>query len=161
MNYRLYHPDDFPQLYAIEEICFQPPIRFPRRYMRRLVDSPDAFTWIAEEDGRIAGFSIADMGWDPAGPFAYIQTIEVLPDNRGGGVGNELLRRIEGSARSKNAVAIWLHVESVNHGAIRLYESHGYKCMGREENFYARGRAGFIYCKALEQKAGDRVRKSE
>jgi ribosomal-protein-alanine N-acetyltransferase len=161
VNYRLYHPDDFPQLYAIEEICFQPPIRFPRRYMRRLVESPDAFTWVAEDEGRIAGFSVADLGWDPDGPFAYIQTIEVLPDARGRGIGNELLRRVEGSARDKQAVAIWLHVESVNAGAIRLYEAHGYRCMGREENFYARGRAGFIYRKALEQRSENSDQRSD
>lgn len=136
-------------MYTIEEICFQPPIRFPRRYMRRLIDSVDAFTWIAEEGGRIAGFSIADIRGDPGGLFAYIETIEVLPDDRGRGIGNELLRRIEGSARDRHAAAIWLHVESVNGGAIRLYEAHGYRCMGREENFYARSRAGFIYRKAL------------
>ena len=149
VNYRPYHPDDFPQLYAIEEICFQPPIRFSRRYMRGLIGSPHAFTWVAEEEGRIAGFSIAGLEWDPDGPFAYIQTIEVLPDNRERGTGNELLRRIEESARDKRALAIGLHVESVNAGAIRLYESHGYRCLGREENFYARGRAGFIYRKTL------------
>jgi ribosomal-protein-alanine N-acetyltransferase len=149
LNYRPYHPDDFAQMYAIEEICFQPPLRFPRRYIRRLVESPDAITWIAEHDNRIAGFTIADFVLDPDGLYAYIQTIEVLPEDRGCGIGNELLRRIEESARDKHASAIWLHVESVNAGAVRLYESHGYKCMGREENFYARGRAGLIYRKPL------------
>jgi ribosomal protein S18 acetylase RimI-like enzyme len=150
MNYRLFHPDDFPQLYAIEEICFQPPIRFSRRYMRRLIDSADAFTWIAEEDGRIAGFSIADISGNLDGLFAYIETIEVLPEDRGRGIGNELLRRVEESAHERQASAIWLHVESTNAGAIRLYEAHGYRSMGREENFYARGRAGLVYCKELE-----------
>jgi ribosomal protein S18 acetylase RimI-like enzyme len=113
------------------------------------VGSPDAVTWIAEQDGRMAGFTIADFARDPDGLYAYIQTIEVLPEERGRGIGNELLRRIEESARDKHAVAIWLHVESVNAGAIRLYESHGYKCMGRVENFYARSRAGLIYRKPL------------
>jgi ribosomal protein S18 acetylase RimI-like enzyme len=149
VNYRLFQPGDFPQLYAIEEICFQPPIRFSRRYLRILIDSPDSITWVAEGDGRIMGFSIADFGSDPDGPFAYIETLEVLPDDRGRGIGDQLLRCIEASARDRQAVAIWLHVESTNAGAIRLYESHGYKCLGREENFYARGRAGFIYRKAL------------
>ena len=30
MNYRLFEPDDFDELYAIEEMCFQPPLRFSR-----------------------------------------------------------------------------------------------------------------------------------
>jgi ribosomal protein S18 acetylase RimI-like enzyme len=148
--YRSYAPADFHELYAIEEVCFQPPLRFPRRYIRRLVDSvDDVVTWVAEEDGKIAGFAIADFGSDNDGLFAYIQTIEVLPERRGRGVGNELLRRIEESARGRGAGAIWLHVESQNAGAIRLYEAHGYVCEGRRENYYARGLAGLVYRKIL------------
>ena len=151
VNYRLYQPDDFPQLYAIEEICFQPPLRFPRRYIRRLVDSGGTITWIAEDEGSIAGFVIADFGQDTDGLFAYIQTIEVLPEMRGRGVGNQLLRLIDVSARERGARAIWLHVEAQNAGAIRLYEAHGYKCEARQDHYYAHGRAGLVYRKLLEQ----------
>lgn len=153
MIYRPYKHGDFDELYAIEEICFQPPLRFPRRYIRRLVESADAVTWIAENDARIAGFSIADFGQEQDGVFAYIQTIEVSPGMRGRGIGNELLRRIENSAVQRGAHAIWLHVESQNAGAIRLYESHGYKCEGRHDNYYAHGRAGLVYCKLLETRS--------
>ena len=149
MNYRPYTSADFNQIYAIEEICFGPPLRFSRRYVRRLVEDAETITWIAEEEGKIAGFSIADFERDEDGMFAYIQTLEVLPEMRGRGAGNELLLRIERSAREKAASAVWLHVESQNAGAIRLYEAHGYKCEGRQENYYARGRAGLIYRKVL------------
>jgi ribosomal-protein-alanine N-acetyltransferase len=149
VNYRRYQTEDFNQIYAIEEICFQPPLRFPRRYVRRLVESADCVTWIAEEDGKIAGFTIADFGYEAGERFAYIQTIEVLPEMRGRGAGSELLRRMEESTREKGAHWVWLHVESVNGGAIRLYESHGYVCVGRQDNYYARGRAGLVYRKRL------------
>ena len=149
VNYRSYHPDDFSALYAIEEVCFHPPFRFPSRYMRRLLERPATITWIAEDDAQMAGFAIADCEWEIGGIVAYIQTIEVLPERRGRGIGNELLRRIEDSARERQAKSIWLHVESRNTGAIRLYESHGFVCEGRKENYYARGRAGLIYRKAL------------
>jgi ribosomal-protein-alanine N-acetyltransferase len=148
--YRSYVPADFDEIYAIEEICFQAPLRFPRRYIRRLVESADTVTWIAEQDGKIAGFLIAEFGQQRDGLFAYIQTIEVLPEMRGRGVGNELLRRVENSARERNAGAIWLHVESQNAGAIHMYEKHGYKCEGRHDNYYANGRAGLVYRKLLE-----------
>jgi ribosomal protein S18 acetylase RimI-like enzyme len=151
--YRLYTPADFPALFAIEDICFQPPFRFPRRYMRRLADSPSTITWIAEDDGQMAGFAIADCGRETEGVIAYIQTIEVLPAMRGRGIGNELLRRIEDSVRDRDARVIWLHVDSQNAGAIRLYESHGYTCEGRKENYYAHGRAALIYIKPLDLRA--------
>ncbi len=150
MHYRVYHPDDFASLYAIEEICFQPPFRFPRSYLRRLLESPGTTTWIAEEDGQIAAFAIADCEWEPTGLLAYIQTIEVLPAVRGRGIGSEMLLRIEDSVRHLGARAIWLHVESQNAAAIRLYESHGYTCKGRNDRYYPQGRAALIYRKPLE-----------
>jgi len=150
MIYRPYISADFPALYAIEEICFQPPFRFPRRYLRRLLESPGTTSWIAEEDGQIAAFAVADCEWEPTGLRAYIQTIEVLPGMRGRGIGNELLRRIEDSVRHLGAQAIWLHVDSQNAAAIRLYESHGYTCEGRNDRYYPQGRAALVYRKPLE-----------
>jgi ribosomal-protein-alanine N-acetyltransferase len=97
----------------------------------------------------MAGFSIADYGRGSEGITAYIQTIEVLPEMRGRGIGGELLRRIDDSARDKGARIIWLHVDSQNGGAIRLYESHAYVCQGRKENYYPQGRAALIYRKEL------------
>ena len=77
VNYRQYISGDFAQLYAIEETCFQPPFRFPRRYMRSLLESADTVTWIGEEEGQMAGFAIADRERRIDGLVAYIQTIEV------------------------------------------------------------------------------------
>jgi ribosomal-protein-alanine N-acetyltransferase len=148
--YRLYQPEDFDSLYAIEELCFQPPHRFRRRYMRQLVSRANAATWIAEEQGSLRGFAIIDWGERKSGINAYIKTIEVLPAERGRGVGRELLSRIEGSARAAGAAAIWLHVEAENAGAIRLYESQGYRCEGRQENYYPLGRAALMYVKRLD-----------
>lgn len=154
MDYRIYQPEDFAALYAVEEVCFQPPFRFGRRYMRRLVDSRNGATWIAEEEGRMGGFSIVEWN-DPAGGVnAYLSTIEVLPEFRGRGVGSELLRRAEDSARQTEAVRMWLHVDEANASAIRLYEARGYSYFDREEHFYAPGRGALIYKKALASEAG-------
>ena len=153
MLYRLYQPTDFETLYALEEVCFQPPLRFPRSYMRRILGNSDSATWIAEEpehaSKHMAGF--ANVEW--AGPvhdrYAYIQTLEVSPEHRRHGVARELLTRLEQSAKAAGAAAIWLHVDTENLPAIRLYEAHGYSQQGREEHYYARHRAAFIYSKSL------------
>ena len=149
MLYRPYIPADFDSLYALEERCFELPHRFSRRYMRSLVNRATAATWIAEEDGALAGFAIVEWSRRRGGISAYIQTIEVAPEQRGHGVGSELLCRVEGSARTAQAVTIWLHVDAQNLQAIRLYEAHGYGCAGREEDYYASGRAGLLYAKRL------------
>ena len=147
MFYRLYQPSDFAALYAVEELCFQPPFRFSRAYMRQLVRSSHAATWIAEEGAELLGFAIVE--WSPDARTAYIQTVEVTPGRRGQGIGGELLRRVEESAGAAGAHSIWLHVDVENAAAIGLYESRGYTRQGREEHYYARHRAAFVYAKAL------------
>ncbi len=149
MLFRPFQPADFAQLYTIEELCFEPPFRFSRALMRKLTQSSSHATWIAEEDGAMTGFAIVDLKASVAPPTAYIQTLEVTPTQRGQGIGSELLCRIENSARDSDANAIWLHVDTENNGAIRLYEAHGYTRQGREEHFYARHRAAFVYSKPL------------
>jgi ribosomal protein S18 acetylase RimI-like enzyme len=148
--YRAYTTEDFAGLYAIEELCFQPPFRFGRRQMRQLVQRGNAATWIAEHGGPVCGFAIVEWMREASGVVAYIQTIEVAPDRRGQGVGGELLRRVEGSARAAGAEEIWLHVDAGNAAAIRLYEANGYRIGGRKENYYPLGRAALICSKVLE-----------
>ena len=155
MLYRPYKPEDFTALYAIEELCFQPPLSFSRRTMRQLITSSHTATWIAEDDGHIAGFAIVEWAEEAGVVIAYIQTIEVAPEQLRQGIGNELLRRIEGSARLASAEAIWLHVDATNAGAIRLYEANGYRSEGREEDYYARGRAALIYLKRLAKEGAN------
>ncbi|MFZ1086090.1 MAG: N-acetyltransferase [Terracidiphilus sp.] len=150
MFYRLYQPDDFPQLYALEERCFEPPDRFSRRYLRSLVSRDQAATWIAEENERLTGFAIVVWAQRKSGISAYIQTLEVAPDARRGGVGRELLLRIEASARAAGATLIGLHVEAANAAAIHLYETQGYRCEGRRENYYPEGRPALIYTKRMD-----------
>ena len=147
---RPYTPADFPALYAIEELCFESPIRFSRVYLQRLIASPDSATWVAEENSEIAGFTIVEWYDDPvAGRVAYIQTIEIASQFRRRGIASQLLRQAETSARSAGATLIWLHVESTNEAAIRLYRAHGFTHRGHEDHYYARGRNAEIYSKTL------------
>lgn len=149
MLYRPYISHDFDALYALEEVCFQPPDRFSRRTMRLLVQRPHAATWIAEEDEKMAGFAVIEWAERRSGITAYVQTIEVAPEGRGRGVGRELLCCIESAAGIAGAVSVWLHVDATNLGAIRLYEAQGYSCEGRRENYYPLGRAALVYRKLL------------
>ncbi len=169
MNYRLYQPTDFTALYAVEELCFDAPFRFSRALMRKLIANPNSATWIAEtpvgekataeeklaeDTKKLAGFAIVDWATVPKGTVAYIQTIEVNPVSRRKGIAGELLRLSEISALVVGATAIWLHVDVENSAAMHLYEGRGYARKGREEHFYARNRAAFIYAKSLAAAPG-------
>ena len=127
MRYRPYESADFEPLYAIEEACFELPQRFPRTYMRRILASRTGAAWVAEDECGLAGFAVSSLRKTRDAQVAYIETIEVLEDRRGQGIGGELLVRIEESARAAAADAIALHVDTENVTAIRLYEAAGYK----------------------------------
>jgi ribosomal-protein-alanine N-acetyltransferase len=152
MRYRPYQLSDFEPLYAIEEACFQPPLRFPRLYMRRILTARGTAAWVAEDERGLAGFAIASPKSTQGGPVAYIETIEVAPDRRKMGVGAELLNRIEASALEAGIDAVALHVDEQNATAIRLYETAGYMQTGREANFYPDRRAALVYVKTLTGK---------
>jgi ribosomal protein S18 acetylase RimI-like enzyme len=150
VDYRLYTAEDFDALYAIEEVCFQPPHRFTRTYMRQLIRQENSATWIALDGEIMRGFGLAEWTRERLGIVAYVQTLEVLPEARGQGVGMELLRRLEGSASAALAVGIWLHVNAVNEAAIRVYEKSGYRLSGREEDYYGRGKPALVYAKLFD-----------
>lgn len=149
MLYRLYEDRDFSQLYAIEEACFEPPLRFSRRYMRQLVKSAATVAWVAEDAGELTGFAIVEWSGEPGATVGYIQTLEVSPLQRRRGVGLELLRRIEASARAKGVAQMWLHVDKENDPAIRLYRAEGYREQGTHAQYYGGKRDAAIYCKQL------------
>lgn len=149
VEYRLYHPADFEQLYAIEEACFDSTLRFDRHYMRQLTERASSATWTAEEDNRLAGFVIVEWTRMLRGMVAYIQTIEVDPTFRRRGIARELLRLAEKSASEARATYIWLHVDENNAAAVALYQNSGYERHGHHEHYYENGHNAEIYAKPL------------
>jgi [ribosomal protein S18]-alanine N-acetyltransferase len=152
VQYRLYHPSDFEQLYTIEEACFDSVLRFDRSYMKQLTERDSSATWTAEENERLAGFVIVEWTKMLRGIVAYIQTIEVDPTFRRRGIARELLRLAEASAREAHATYIWLHVDENNAAAIALYQSNGYERHGRHEHYYENGHNAEIYARPLGKK---------
>jgi ribosomal protein S18 acetylase RimI-like enzyme len=149
VEYRLYRREDFAALYAIEELCFAPPMRFSRAYMRKALERAAGVAWVAHDEGRLRGFAIAEWGTGDEGVAAYLLTLEVLAEERGQGVGSALLRGVEASAAAAGAGVLWLHVDAENAAAIRVYEARGYALRSREDGYYGRGRAALVYAKAL------------
>jgi [ribosomal protein S18]-alanine N-acetyltransferase len=152
MQYRLYHPADFEQLYAIEEACFDSALRFDRHYMKQITERDSSVTWTAEEENRLAGFVIVEWTRMLRGIVAYIQTIEVDPAFRRRGIARELMRRAEESAHEAGATYIWLHVDESNEAAIALYQACRYVLHGRHDHYYENGHNAQIYAKPLDDK---------
>src|ERR1700743_3486214 len=78
------------------------------------------------EDGTIAGYCA--MHWVPflffEGPECYVSELFVKPDNRGSGLGSQLLREAESTARQR--------------GCVRLSLLNGKESQAYKRGFYAR-----------------------
>jgi ribosomal protein S18 acetylase RimI-like enzyme len=146
---RLFEAPDLRALYAIEEACFEPEVRFSRALMRSLAHDPDCRVWLGIVDGVRVGFAVVGLRGEDDSACAYIWTIEVLPAFRRRGVARQLLMRVEESAREAGCVAIELHVSERNPGGLALYESGGYARIGVEPEYYGRREDAFRYRKVL------------
>jgi ribosomal-protein-alanine N-acetyltransferase len=146
---RLFETPDLRALYAIEEACFDPTVRFSRSLMRSLAFSGECRTWLGITDEIRAGFAIVGLGTEDDPDLAYIWTIEVLPAFRRMGLARALLTRLEESASNAACTEIELHVSERNADGLDLYEATGYERIGLEPEYYGRNEAAFRYRKRL------------
>jgi ribosomal protein S18 acetylase RimI-like enzyme len=149
---RLFEAPDLRALYAIEEACFEPAVRFSRALMRSLAYDANSRTWLGIVDGVRTGFAILGLrseGAETVPDTAYIWTIEVLPGFRRLGVGRELLHRLEESARAASCTQIELHVSERNRAALSMYAAAGFAHEGVEAGYYGRGEDAFRYRQRL------------
>ena len=94
--------------------------------------SESASYFCALENGLVCG--IASM-YAVAGE-AEIMNLAVLPTHRRRGIANRLLTLLIDTAADKECEFITLEVATDNLAAISLYESFGFKTVGRRNGFY-------------------------
>nr|WP_221262470.1 ribosomal protein S18-alanine N-acetyltransferase [Rhodanobacter sp. ANJX3] len=88
--------------------------------------------WVLCVDALVAGYGILSIGADEA----HILNICIAPDYRGQGLGRHLLRRLLDIARWNGAERVFLEVRPSNPLAKSLYESLGFKEIGRRPRYY-------------------------
>lgn len=70
-------------------------------------------------------------------PFdAEVQAMGVLPEQRGHGVGEALMRAARHTAKHLQSERLLLEVRAGNTAAIALYKRHGFSVDGRRKNYY-------------------------
>jgi ribosomal protein S18 acetylase RimI-like enzyme len=93
--------------------------------------------YVWEQDGRIVGNASLIPFRDHGKRVYLIANVATHPNYRRQGIGRALTEQVMLQARSKNASAVWLHVREDNPGAIRIYESLGFKEIARRTAWYA------------------------
>ena len=101
-----------------------------RNYERWLTD-PNAFVLIAEDAGGPIGYAFVTIGpgyasWCTGDQMATLQSLSVLPELRGSGIGTELLDAGEAERRERGGGDLEITTATTNVDAQRLYERRGY-----------------------------------
>lgn len=122
---------DVDAVMAIERASF-PTDAWSESAMRETFEAGDAF--VAEEADDVVGYGAVLA---PAGSGdADVLTIAVGEAHRGEGVGAALLERMIRTAMDRGAARVFLEVRADNPVAQHLYDSRGFRVVGRRPRYY-------------------------
>jgi ribosomal-protein-alanine N-acetyltransferase len=119
---RQFEKADFDTLWRIDQACFDPHLAYSRPELAFYMQRPGAFTLVAERNGGILGFVVAES----RRKTGHIITIDVIAKARLMGVGSDLLRAAEEKLVRAGAAAVALETPVNNEAAMRFYKRKGY-----------------------------------
>ncbi|MBX9944798.1 MAG: GNAT family N-acetyltransferase [Reyranella sp.] len=106
-----------------------------RQDMAELLASPGVSGLLLQAGGADAGLAICRVAADEA----ELVTLAVAVAHRRGGAGRRLLDSVVDLVRAAGARALFLEVGADNPAALALYESAGFRTVGRRPAYYRRG----------------------
>jgi GNAT superfamily N-acetyltransferase len=91
---------------------------------------PDAFVLVAESDGQPVGYALVHLRgpeetWTTGARIGVLETLAVLPGERGRGIGSALFERMYEELRELGVRELEVAVISKNAEALRFYERQG------------------------------------
>ena len=134
---------DLDQVLDIEQGSFPTP--WKREHFLQEIHSPLSFPFVAECDGRVAGYVCLMSLFEEA----QIMDIAVAPGQRGRGVGRALVEQAIAIARQKGAERLVLEVRESNLAAIGLYEKFGFERYFVRRGYYEGKEDALLMEKAL------------
>ena len=124
-------PEDLDQVVAIERVSFSMP--WSRgAFLYEVEQNQVARCWVMREGARVTGYLCL---WEIADEI-HITNVAVHPDARRRGIGRALLRRVIEDARRRRLRLAVLEVRPSNDEARALYESFGFRVVGRRHGYY-------------------------
>ena len=125
------HPADLGDVLVIERASFSMP--WSRgAFLYEIEQNQVARCWVARENGRIVGYLCL---WEVADEL-HITNVAVYPDARRRGVARALLESVFARARAAGVRMVLLEVRPTNVEALSLYESFGFRVVGRRRGYY-------------------------
>lgn len=102
-----------------------------RRLYAEVLTQPDAFVVVALRGEQPVGYALVAMHqgpddtWPTGDRFAEVETLAVLPMERGRGIGTQLLDEVDNRLRTLSVTALFIGVMQGNDDALRFYERRG------------------------------------
>ncbi|WP_430503810.1 ribosomal protein S18-alanine N-acetyltransferase [Haloparvum sp. PAK95] len=143
---------DLLAVHRIEQASFGQP--WPYDAFENLLDEP-AFL-VAERDGAIAGYAVADVTPNFGRDVGHLKDIAVHPEARGEGIGRRLLRSTLVRLRAQGAMVVKLEVRAGNDPAKALYRSEGFEPLRRVPRYYQDGEDAVVMVLDLAEWNGPR-----
>lgn len=132
-------PEDFDELWRLDQLCFEPGIAYTRRELAWYMNLRGAFTLVGETQEKlrskwkISGFVV---GQQPRRGLGHIVTIDVLPDARRTGLGTRLMQEVETQLKQEGCENIFLETAVDNLPAIKFYKRLGYSVVKTIPRYY-------------------------
>ncbi len=149
MRLRSFRPDDLQTLYEIDQACFVPGISYTRQELTAFIGHRLSQTWVAEENGEIAGFLIAQR--EPR-KILHVVTIDVLQAWRRRRVGSLLMDAAEQWAHEHSLRMVGLETAQDNLAAQKFYQARGYRKVDKIKQYYGDGTDAWVMVKELPSK---------
>jgi GNAT superfamily N-acetyltransferase len=104
------------------------PVR--RGLYTRLLAEPGAFALLASRDGQDVGYCVVHVHPGPddtwvTGDVAEVESLAVAAEERGSGIGTQLLDRVDAELAAAGIADLQITVVAANADALRFYERRG------------------------------------
>lgn len=130
---------DIAQVHELEQRCFPRDTWSIEQFWTELAQPTRRYQVVASDDSIIGYSGIFILAQD-----SDIQTLAVAEDQRGRGVGRQLLDAAIASAASAGARSMTLEVRADNDAALTLYEGRGFAIVSRRSSYYPDGSDALI-----------------
>ena len=137
--------EDLPGVWELETALF-PVDAWPfEMFAGELALTETRNYWVVEDAGRV----VAYCGLMCVLPLADVQTLAVIPEYEGRGIGSHLLRTMIARAVDRSATDLLLEVRADNPRAQGLYEKFGFESIHCRPRYYRDGVDAVIMRKVL------------
>ncbi|WP_417494047.1 GNAT family N-acetyltransferase [Maricaulis sp.] len=136
-------PDSAGRMSDVHAVCFQP--FWSAGEIAAMMQMPTTLGLLARKGDAVVGMALCRIAADEA----ELLTIGVVPEQRGQGVGEQILARGETEAASRGAGRMFLEVSTLNAAGKSLYLKSGYAQIGCRRGYYGDGSDALVLEKTL------------